>query len=120
MKKSQSHLLCFLKDFCSFFCYLFNDEPGSSPEGDVDHDAGPKTQVPRFLPERTPGPNLPDFQTRQNISKFLRPVDFFRLFFTVDIVQKMCGWTDDYADSVGEQRKSLNARWTNFIDLLVC
>ena len=73
------------------------------------HDAGPKTQVPCFLPERTPGLNLLDFQTRQDISKFLRPVDFFRLFFTVDIVHKMCDWTNVY---VGEQRKSLYARWT--------
>ena len=89
---------------------------GSSQEGDVAHDAGPKTQVPRFLPERTPGLNLPDFQTRQDMSKFLRPLDFFRLFFTVDIVQKMCDWTNDYADSVGEQRKSLYARWTK-VDL---
>ena len=28
------------------------------------------------------------------------------------MMQKMCGWTNDYADSVGEQRKSLYARWT--------
>ena len=106
--------MCFVSNrFLFLFFYPFSDVPGPSPNrGAANHDGGPKTPVPRFLPERSPGLNLPECQTRQDLQKYLRPIDFFCLFFTVDIVQQMCDWTNEYAESVGEHRKSLYTRWT--------
>ncbi|KAK3757312.1 hypothetical protein RRG08_066208 [Elysia crispata] len=47
-----------------------SDVPGPSPNrGAANHDGGPKTPVPRFLPERSPGLNLPECQTRQDLQK---------------------------------------------------
>ncbi|GFS27077.1 hypothetical protein ElyMa_001738800 [Elysia marginata] len=93
------------------------DEPTQSQSNAPDNgtprpkDGGPTTSVP-FKPERVPGLHLPDCQTRQDIQKFWRPVDFFKLYFTSALVQLLCEWTNAYADSVGEQRKSMYERWT--------
>ncbi|GFR73436.1 THAP domain-containing protein 3 [Elysia marginata] len=55
----------------------------------------PKLQSPGFLHERRPGLNLPDCQTRQDLQKYLRPVDFSCLFLIVHIVQQMCDRTNE-------------------------
>ena len=54
--------------------------------GYSDTDEGPPSKPPNFLPERLPGLQLSEVITREDARQFTRPVDFFKLLFTFDIV----------------------------------
>ena len=77
-------------------------------------DSGPPVAPPKFEPTRVPGVQLPDdVRTRANYQKYLTPLFFFQLFFTLDIVQHLCNWTNDYAKLHGPQKPTLYQGWTN-------
>ncbi|GFO17944.1 hypothetical protein PoB_004444900 [Plakobranchus ocellatus] len=72
-----------------------NDVP-QQMEREHDQDPGPTTPVPAFKPAKPPGIILDEI-TKAGYRKFLRPVNFFCLFFTLDLVERLCGWTNGYA-----------------------
>ena len=62
---------------------------------DVDPGA-PSAASKKFLPETNTGPQLPSLR-RLGLAKFSKPIDFFRLFFTLQVVSKICKYTNSYA-----------------------
>ena len=66
-----------------------------------------------FHPARPPGVYIEDCNTRADIGKFLRPVDFLKLFFTLCLIGMLCTYTNDYANTVGPQKPSLYQSWSN-------
>ncbi|GFN79530.1 hypothetical protein PoB_000603600 [Plakobranchus ocellatus] len=86
-----------------------NDVP-QQMDREHDRDPGPTTPVPAFKPANPPGIILDEI-TRAGYRKFLRPVDFFCLFFTLDLVERLCGWKNGYAVTVGGEKPSMYARW---------
>lgn len=45
------------------------------------------------------------------MKKYLTPLDFFKVFFTVDLVKHLCKYTNDYAKIHGSQKPSLYKGW---------
>jgi len=75
-------------------------------------DDGPSLPLPKFLPVRLPGPQLPDeAKTREGLRKFLRAVDFFTLFFTADLVKNLCDFTNENARLIGPTKPSMYSAW---------
>ena len=66
---------------------------------------------PSFLPERVPGIQLDQVKTRDSAKQFLNAVDFFKLFFTMDIVVQICTFTNIYATEHGPQKPSVFQGW---------
>ena len=56
---------------------------------------GSKEPLPRYRPARPPGVYIEDCKTRADIGKFLRPVDFLKLFFTPCLIGMLCTYTND-------------------------
>lgn len=80
----------------------------------VNHDSGPSDEPPRFTPARAPGVQLPDdVRTRANYQRYVTPMSLFQLFFTVDLVQRICGWTNDYAHLHGPSKATVYQGWTD-------
>ncbi|GFN95439.1 hypothetical protein PoB_002194500 [Plakobranchus ocellatus] len=84
----------------------------SESETAAGRDAGPTTLVPDFKPEREPVLHLPDCHTRAGLRKFLRPVDFLKLFFTPCLVARLCEFTNKCAHSVGVEKMKGGRMWT--------
>lgn len=74
-------------------------------------DDDPRPDIPAFKPNRPPGVQLPDVRTRDDMKNYLTPLDFFRLFFTLDLVKHLCKYTNDYAKIHGPQKPSLYKGW---------
>lgn len=68
--------------------------------------------LPRFRPHRTPGVQLPDDRTREDRKKYVTAMSFFKLFFTMDIVSRLCDWTNEYAQLHGPVKPSIYQGWT--------
>ena len=64
-------------------------------------------------PARPPGVYIEDCKTHADISKFLRPVDFLKQFFTPCLIGMLSIYTNDYANTVGPQKPSLYQSWSN-------
>jgi hypothetical protein len=76
-------------------------------------DEGPVRPMPDFRPIRQPGVQLPDVRTREDVNQYLTPMSFFKLFFTVDLVQHLCNYTNIYARLHGPTKKTLYKGWTD-------
>ena len=50
-------------------------------------DLGTRNPLPPFCPAHPPGVYIEDCKTRADIGKFLRPVDFLKLFFSPCLIQ---------------------------------
>lgn len=50
---------------------------------------------------------MPGGNTRQNARQYLTPGSFFKLFFTIEIVQQICDWTISYAEEHGHEKPTL-------------
>ena len=57
--------------------------------------------------------DIENCKTRADIGKFLRPVDFLKLFLTPCLIGMLCTYTNDYANTVGPQKPSLYQSWSN-------
>ena len=106
------------RDSNIFLTLYFRDNVNPEPEQRGDEaeetiDPGPTHPVPLFRPERQPGLHLPACHTREQLRSYLRPVDFFCLFFTQALVQNLCDYTNKYAESVGATKLSMYNRWEN-------
>ena len=88
-------------------CYTYRDQ------GYNMQDSGTRTPLPPFRPARPPAVYIEDCKTRADIGKFLRPVDFLKLFFTPCLIGILCTYTNDYANTVGPQKPSLYQSWSN-------
>ncbi|XP_055877291.1 piggyBac transposable element-derived protein 4-like [Biomphalaria glabrata] len=64
-----------------------------------------------FLPERVPGIQLDQVRTRDSAKQFFRAIDFFKLYFTMDIVLQICQYTNTYATEHGLQKPSVFQSW---------
>ncbi|KAK0053882.1 piggyBac transposable element-derived protein 3 [Biomphalaria pfeifferi] len=64
-----------------------------------------------FLPERVPGIQLDQVRTRDSAKQFFRAIDFFKLYFTMDIVLQICRYTNTYATKHGLQKPSVFQSW---------
>ena len=64
-------------------------------------------------PARPPDVYIKECKTRADIGKFLRPMDFFKLFFTPCMIGMLGTYTNDYANTVGPQKPSLYQSWSN-------
>lgn len=97
--------LCLDKDvLVNMFCLFAFSLLG----GYDDHDSGP--DIPDFKPKLPPGLQLPA-RTREEKLKFTTPLDFFKLFFTVDLVTHLCEYTNNYARIHGPRKPTLYKRW---------
>ena len=86
---------------CPFICFREGYDaldPGSGP-------------LPPFRPCRPPGAHIPDTRTRDGVRNYLRPVDFFKLFFTACLVDTLCQYSNMYAAAVGPDKPSLFTDW---------
>jgi hypothetical protein len=52
-------------------------------------------------------------RTRDDVNRYLTPLSFFKLFFTVDLVQHLCNYTNTYARLHGPAKKTLYKGWTD-------
>ncbi|KAK6968645.1 piggyBac transposable element-derived protein 3 [Biomphalaria glabrata] len=74
------------------------DRGNAVPKGYNDVDEGPPAPTPKFRPAREPGIHLNDeILTKAGVRKFLHPSDFFKLYFTVDLVNMLVLYTNKYA-----------------------
>ena len=63
--------------------------------------AGNRDREPPSHPACPPRVYIKDCKTHADISKFLHPVDFLKLFFTPCLIGMLCTYTNDYANTVG-------------------
>uniref|UniRef100_A0A2C9K1U3 PiggyBac transposable element-derived protein domain-containing protein n=1 Tax=Biomphalaria glabrata TaxID=6526 RepID=A0A2C9K1U3_BIOGL len=64
--------------------------------------------------QRVGGPDgVPDIQLYQvkTVKQFFRAIDFFKLYFTMDIVKQICQYTNTYATEHGLQKPSVFQSW---------
>ena len=107
--------------FQFLLCYTYRDQ------GYNTQDSGTRNPLPPFRPACLPGVYIEDCKTCADIEKFLRPVDFLKLFFTPSLIGMLCTYTNDYANTAGPQKSLLYQSWSNtypeefyrFIDLLM-
>ena len=64
--------------------------PGPGP---VDENKSTTNILPPFAPQRPPGNHFPNPTLRGTMTTAL---DFFRLFFTVELMHEICQYTNDY------------------------
>ena len=64
-------------------------------EGYDDQDITVNTQ--KFKPSRPPGVHLPGFISRERMAEFTTALDFFKLFFTLELVSEICTFTNTQA-----------------------
>ena len=85
------------------------------PRSYHDEDEGPTTKAPRFKPKRTPVPHLAgeEIVTRSMVRRFFSPIDFFKLYFTVDLVTQLVKFTNDFAKLEGPKRPSVYENWVD-------
>ena len=62
-------------------------------------DGEPRTQELRFKPVRPPGVQLENVRTRQGATTMTKAIDFFKLFFTFEVISRICDYTNAYADA---------------------
>ncbi|KAK0066874.1 piggyBac transposable element-derived protein 3, partial [Biomphalaria pfeifferi] len=78
------------------------------PKGYNDVDEGPPAPTPKFRPAREPGVHLNDeILTKAGVRKFLHPSDFFKLYFTVDLVNMLVLYTNKYAAHFGPTKPTV-------------
>ncbi|XP_076455988.1 uncharacterized protein LOC143290437 [Babylonia areolata] len=65
------------------------------------------------MPKVQPSVQQPDMRTWEDRRKYLTPLSFFLLFFTQDLVQRLCNYTNEYARLHGHERRSLYSGWTD-------
>ena len=107
--------------FQFLLCYTYRDQ------GYNMQDLGTRNPLPPFRPARPSGVYIEDCKTCADIGKFLRHVDFLKLFFTPCLTGMLCTYTNDYANTVEPQKPSLYQSWSNtypeefyrFIGLLI-
>ncbi|XP_041460062.1 piggyBac transposable element-derived protein 4-like [Lytechinus variegatus] len=63
---------------------------------DVD-DGVPPARLTNFKAKRDPGIVLTNIRTRQGVSTMTRAIDFFRLFFSIEVLGQLCMFTNEYA-----------------------
>ena len=88
--------------YISIFTLLHLQRPRLQQAG-----LGDKEPLPPFRPAHPPGVDIEDYKTRADIGKFLRPMDFLKLFLTPCLIGMLCTYTNDYANTVGPQKPSL-------------
>ncbi|KAH9487584.1 hypothetical protein Btru_071944 [Bulinus truncatus] len=59
---------------------------------------------PSILPQRVPGIHLKEVRTRDSAKRFFYAMDYFKLYFTLDIVTHISQYTNDYAKIHGPQK----------------
>ena len=80
-----------------FFCLFFSFRKYKSYDDPDLEGRKQEVKAKKFFPRRPPGPQL-DFATRLGIHKFTRAVDFFKLFFTIEIIKNICLYTNLYSE----------------------
>ena len=80
---------------------------------DVKEDSLPEPPT-TLLPEKVPGIQLEEVRTRDDVRLYLHPVDFFKLYFTLDIVSHICQYTNAYALEHGPEKPSMFKGWYDF------
>ena len=93
--------------FQFLLCYTYR------AQGYNTQDSETSNPLPPFHPAHPPGVCIEDCKTRADIGKFLRPLDFLKLFFTPCLIGMLCTYTNDYANAVGPQKPSLYQSWSN-------
>ncbi|KAI8785284.1 piggyBac transposable element-derived protein 4 [Biomphalaria glabrata] len=88
----------------------WNHESGFKSYLDLD-DAEDVT-IPKFQPNGIPGLVLMEDKTKIDREKFLTPGAFFKLFFPLDLVQKICDYTNENFDANQALRPKLAVGWT--------
>ena len=76
-----------------------------------DVDCGPADPIPSFRPKLVPGLQLHDVITREDRSKFVSEISFFKLFFTHELIDMICMYTNKYAKFVAPQHPVLSMGW---------
>ena len=76
-----------------------------------DEDAGADDPMPTFRPKLVPGVQLFGMKIREDIYKYLFAVNFFKLFFTEELVDKLCEFTNNYAREHRNDKPSLSLGW---------
>ncbi|XP_055888603.1 piggyBac transposable element-derived protein 3-like isoform X1 [Biomphalaria glabrata] len=88
------------------------DRGNAVPKGYNDVDEGPPAPTPKFRPAREPGVHLNDeILTKAGVRKFLHPSDFFKLYFTVDLVNMLVLYTNKYAAHFGPTKPTVYKGW---------
>ena len=105
-----SSTLSFVSFFISFKSY---DDEDSGPDEDDDQDIS-------FTPSRPVGPQF-DSLTRNTKAGLVHPINFFKLFFTAELVSNICRFTNDYALGHGHVHEFLSygdkdGTWSNHVD----
>ena len=67
---------------CLIYFREINDGLTVDVDGACEQDTLP---LPKFKPQRVPGPQLP-IRSRVDGSQFTTPIDFFRLFFSYELL----------------------------------
>ncbi|KAK3704764.1 hypothetical protein RRG08_000536 [Elysia crispata] len=78
----------------------------------LDGDDGPPRSLPPFRPGRVQGFQLPDeIRTRTEKSRYLSVVEFFQMFFTLDVVGRLCEYTNKSAHTTGISKPEMYKGW---------
>lgn len=77
--------------------FLFSISLGDKDYSAADQSAPSPRVVKFFKPTRPPGIQISNLRTRSSTSSLTRAVDFFKLFFTLTLVEELCGFSNAYA-----------------------
>ena len=76
-----------------------------------DDDCGPDDAIPPFRPKLVPGIQLHGVKTRDDKLQYISGLSFFKLFFTHELIDMICLYTNRYAAATGHQKPSLFKGW---------
>ena len=76
-----------------------------------DDDCGPDDALPTFRPKLVPGIQLHDVKTRDDKLQYISELSFFKLFFTHELIDMICLYTNRYAAATGHHKPSLFKGW---------
>ena len=76
-----------------------------------DDDCGPDDAIPTFRPKLVPGIQLHDVKTRDDKLQYISELSFFKLFFTHELIDMICLYTNRYAAATGHHKPSLFKGW---------
>ena len=78
-----------------------------------DEDEGPTDAIPAFKPASVPGIQLHQVKTRESTQQFMQPIDFFKLFFTQELITMLCSYTNKYASAHIADKPTLSKGWVD-------
>ncbi|KAK0065600.1 piggyBac transposable element-derived protein 3, partial [Biomphalaria pfeifferi] len=109
MKISGSQTAVILTQILKILVILLHPVTGNAVlKGYNDVDEEPPAPTPKFRPAREPGVHLNDeILTKVGVRKFLHPSDFFKLYFTVDLVNMLVLYTNKYAAHFGPTKPTV-------------